>query len=297
MTRALLVVNPGARRAQRARDEAVAALEQAGVACDVVSTEAPGHATDIARERGPGYDIVFTLGGDGTAMEVITALADSGPPVGILPAGTGNILGRALGIPLRVRGAVQALLTGDVARIDLGRLHHGRHFAIGVGVGLDEAMIAGASPLMKKRVGFWAYVWSATKASARLDRFRVRLTVDGTVYEREAASVLIANLGSVLGGRIRFGDGIVHDDGLLHACVYSPRNLWDTLRIFARMLFGHVQRDRCALCVSGRQFRLETVPRRRAQADGELLDMTPLEVTVRPLAARLLIPRRGPRSS
>jgi diacylglycerol kinase family enzyme len=231
-------------------------------------------------------------------MEVITALADGGPPVGILPGGTGNILGRALGIPLRVDRAVRALLGGDEVQIDLGRLHHGRHFAIGVGVGLDEAMIAGASPLMKKRIGFWAYVLAAVKASTRLQSFTVRLTVDGTVYERRASSVLIANLGSILGGRIRFGDRIVHDDGLLHACVYSPGNFWDMLRIFGRMLMGTVQKDRCAMCVSGREFRLETYPPRRAQADGELLDVTPLEVIVRPNAARLLIPRRkGRRSS
>lgn len=290
--RALLIVNPGARRASRARDQALAAFKDANVVCDSVVTEAPGHATDLTRERGNSYDAVFTLGGDGTAMEVITALADGGPPVGILPGGTGNILGRALGIPLRVDRAVRALLGGDEVQIDLGRLHHGRHFAIGVGVGLDEAMIAGASPLMKKRIGFWAYVLSAVKASMRLQSFTVRLTVDGTVHERRASSVLIANLGSVLGGRIRFGDRIVHDDGLLHACVYSPGNFWDMLRIFGRMLMGNVQKDRCAMCLSGREFRLETDPPRRAQADGELLDVTPLEVTVRPNAARLLIPRR-----
>jgi diacylglycerol kinase (ATP) len=290
--RALLIVNPGARRATRAREAALGALQEGGVACDVFATEAPGHATDLARERGSQYDVVFTLGGDGTAMEVITALADGGPPVGILPGGTGNVLVRALGIPLGVRRAVRKLLSGEEARIDLGRLHHGRHFAIGLGVGLDEAMIAGASSLMKKRVGLFAYVISATQAAFRLELFKVRLTVDGTVYERQAASVLIANLGAVLGGHLRFGGGIAHDDGLLHACVYSPKNLWDTVRLFARMFAGTVQGDRCALCVPGRHFRLETDPPRRAQADGELLDMTPLEITVRPHAARLLIPRR-----
>lgn len=296
--RALLIVNPEARRATRARDEALRAFRDGGVECEVVATEAPGHATDLARERGARYNAVFTLGGDGTAMEVITALADGGPPVGILPGGTGNILVRSLGIPMRVRRAVRALLNGDEAYIDLGRLHHGRHFAIGLGVGLDEAMIAGASSLMKKRVGVFAYVLSATKAAVRLEQFQVRLTVDGKVYERQAASVLIANLGAVLGGRLSFGAGILNDDGLLNACVYSPNNLWDTLRLFARMLIGTVERDRCALCVPGRHFRLETEPRKRAQADGELLDMTPLEITVQPHAARLLIPRRrGRRSS
>jgi YegS/Rv2252/BmrU family lipid kinase len=289
--RALLIVNPAARRAVRSQYHAVRAFAHQNVHCDVLSTEAPGHATALAREHASGYDVVFTLGGDGTAMEVITALAGRGPPVGILPAGTGNVLVRSLGIPLHVATAVHALLNGREARIDLGHVENGGHFAIALGVGLDEAMIAGASPLMKKRFGYLAYFFSAFKAGLRRENFQVRLTVDGAVYERRASSVLIANLGAVLGGLIRFGDGILYDDGMLHACVFSPANLWDALRMFARMLRGTVHRDPHAFYVSGRRFRLETVPPRRAQADGELLEMTPVEITVRPLAARVLIPR------
>lgn len=288
--RALLIVNPAARRAHRARSQAEDAFAEHGVPCDVVLTRAAGHATEIARERGASYDAVFTLGGDGTAMEAITALAEVGPPVGILPGGTGNVLVRSLGIPLRVRAAVGALLAAPEVRIDLGRLGDGRHFAIGVGVGLDEAMIAGASPLMKKRIGVWAYVWSAVQAGLRLERFTIRLTVDGRVHELVGSSVLIANLGEVLGGLIRFGRGILHDDGVLHACVYSPANVYQAVRVFAAMLRGTAEDDACAFCVSGKHFVLETDPPRRAQADGELLDMTPLEITVRPGAARLLVP-------
>lgn len=290
--RALLIVNPAARRARRKSEEAQRALTAEGFHVELVFTKAPGHATELARAHATEVDYVFTLGGDGTAMEAITALADGGPPVGVLPAGTANVLVRSLGIPLRVRRAVRALVRGEEIRLDLGRLQDGRHFAIGLGVGLDEAMIAGASPLMKKRIGFLAYFWSAFKAGLRLESFDMRLTVDGTVYERRASSVLIANLGSVLGGLIRFGDGILHDDGVLHACVYSPKNLWDALRIFTRMLRGTVHCDPCAFFVSGKRFRLETEPRRRAQADGELLEMTPLEIVTRPQAARLMIPRQ-----
>jgi diacylglycerol kinase (ATP) len=294
----LLIVNPGARRAGRARQHVVRVCAEHGVHCDDIVTEAPGHATVIARERGKagGYDVVFTLGGDGTAMEVITALADDGPPVGILPGGTGNLLVRSLGIPLRVERAVASLLEGIEARIDLGRLPDGRHFAIGLGVGLDERMIAGASPLMKKRVGMLAYVWSAVKAGVKPSRFHARVTVDGVVHEREVTSVLIANLGSVLGGMIKFGGDVLHDDGLLQIYLYSPRSFLETSRIVARMLHGTAHLDPRVLCVAGRTFRIETNPPRRAQADGELLEMTPVDVVVRPNAGRLLIPR-GRRSS
>jgi YegS/Rv2252/BmrU family lipid kinase len=273
----------------------------AGIRCDVVRTERPGHATSVAREiaaeDSPLYDAVFTLGGDGTAMEVITALADGEIPVGVLPGGTGNLLGRSLGIPLRVSRAVEELIHGVEARIDLGRLADGRHFAIGLGVGLDERMIAGASPLMKRRLGYLAYMWSAAKATMKVESFQVRITVDGRVHEQEAAFVMIANLGSVplMGGVIRFGRDIFHDDGILHACIFAPRNFRESFSIFVGLLRGTVAKNPRAFYASGREFRLETDPPLRAQADGELLTLTPIEVTVRPLAARLLIPAPGDR--
>jgi diacylglycerol kinase (ATP) len=279
--------------ALRGQYHATRAFAHQNVHCDVLTTDAPGHATALAREHASRYDFVFTLGGDGTAMEVITALAEVGPPIGVLPGGTGNVLVRALGIPLHVAKAVHALLNGQEAKIDLGRLQDGRHFAIGLGVGFDATMIAGASPLMKKRAGVFAYLWSAARAALRLESFQVRLTVDGAVHERRAAFVLIANLGSIslLGRVIRFGDGILHDDGVLHACIFSPSGFWSAVRIFVSILRGRVQDDPSTFYVSGREFRLETVPPRQAQADGELLEMTPIEITVRPHAARLLIPR------
>jgi diacylglycerol kinase family enzyme len=161
-------------------------------------------------------------------------------------------------------------------------------------------MIAGASPLMKRRLGYLAYVWSAARATLRIDTFRVRITVDGTTHERDAAFVLLANLGAVplLGGVLRLGDEILYDDGVLHACVFSPRNFAESLRIFVGLIRGTVASDPRTFYASGRSFRLETDPPRRAQADGELLTLTPLDVTVRPLAARLLIPSQpGPRTT
>lgn len=85
-------------------------------------TLAPGHAAEIATELGPRYDAVFTFGGDGTAIKAIGALAGGGLPVGVLPGGTGNVLARSLGIPIRPSHAVVALLNGDVGRLDLGTL-------------------------------------------------------------------------------------------------------------------------------------------------------------------------------
>lgn len=294
--RALLIANPASRRGRKRADRAARALADRGVECDIALTERAGHAAELARDRGMGYDAVFTVGGDGTAMEVAGALANSGRPIGVIPAGTGNLLARAMGIPFNVRRAVNALLDGDVAQVDLGRLPSGHRFAIAAGSGIDAHMVAGTPAWLKRRLGVLAYTLIAVKAALRAvilrDFFRVSLVVDGEVCEeRPAASVLIANFGAILNERITFGPRIRSDDGVLDACIFSPRSLLDAFRIIWRVLRKDFRSDPCMYYRSGRVIRIATDPPQLFQADGELLGTTPVEITVEPLAARILVPR------
>jgi len=291
--RVLLIVNPASRRGARLRDKALKAFADAGVACDAMPTEAPGHAAVLAKTHAHKYHAVFTLGGDGTVMEVLSVLAHQGPPLGVLAGGTGNVVARTLGIPLNPSRAVPLLLNGDEATVDLGRLGDGRRFAIGVGVGLDATMISEAPARLKRRFGFMAYVIGGYKAVLRNRKFQLKLTVDGAVFQQTASAILVANFGAVLNDLVSFGDGILYDDGLLNACVFSPNNLWDALRILWRMVRKDFRADPCLFYKSGREFRIETTPEMPAQADGELLlPGTPISVSVDPLAGCLLIPKK-----
>src|SRR5581483_6556264 len=119
---------------------------------------------------------------------------------------TGNLLARAVGIPLAVPRAVDALLSGEQLLIDLGRFSSRRGFAIAAGVGIDASMVAEAPGWLKRRLGVLAYTIMGTRAALRavfLRRyFRVRITIDGATHECDAAAVMIANFGAVLGKRI-----------------------------------------------------------------------------------------------
>lgn len=286
----LLIVNPASRRGADRRPAAVDQFALHGVACEAVNTTAAGHAARIATERAPDFDDVFTLGGDGTAMEVVGALAGSGRRMGILPGGTGNLIARTLGIPLDVRRAVTALIAGAEAHVDLGLLADGRRFAFAAGVGVDADMIAHTPHRWKRRIGVLAYVVTAGRRVLRPDTFRVRATVDGWLHEREASSVMVANFGAVLDDLITLGPGIREDDGLLDLCIFSPANAWQSVSTIWRMARRDFRSAPYLLWVQGREFHIETDPPRVAQADGELLGMSPLTVTVEPRAARLLVP-------
>ena len=295
LTRALLIANPASRRGGTFVEEARQAILNGGATCDVMLTERAGHAGELSGIHGRNYDVVFTLGGDGTAMEVAGSLAGSGVPVGVLPGGTGNLLARALGIPRNVARAVPALLHGSVRQIDLGVVL-GHRFAVAAGVGIDAAMVAETPAWMKKRLGVLAYTLIATRAALRAVLFRqfflVRVDVDGEIIERRAAAVLFANFGAILENRIAFGPDIVVDDGLLDCCIFSPAHLWDAMRIMWRVTRRDFRPDRALLYRKGTRFRIETIPVLPIQADGELLGVTPAEITVDPLAAHLLVPGR-----
>jgi diacylglycerol kinase (ATP) len=289
----LLIANPAARRTSRRLTAAAEALGAQGARVDVASTERPGHAAEIVRDRAAGYQAVFTLGGDGTAMEVVGTLAHTGIPVGIIPGGTGNLVARALGIPVATRRAAGALLSGDVADVDLGRLASGRCFAFSCGVGVDARMIRDTPPIWKRRLGILAYAYVALRASLRNISFRVRATVDGDTIERQATAVMVANFGTVLNDLIVLGPGIARDDGKLDLCVFSPASGWQALGVAWRLLRKDFRPHPAITYRSGRYFRIECEPRQDAQADGELVGSTPIELQVDPHAARLLLPRVG----
>jgi YegS/Rv2252/BmrU family lipid kinase len=296
----LLIVNPGSRSGRRALQAVAHALNEAGIATEVAETTGPLHATQLVRDRvseQPGtYDAVFTLGGDGTAMEVASALAElpDAPPLGILAVGTANILARTLRIPMNPVRAVAALLDADAVAIDIGRVEGGSAFAIGLGVGLDASMIGGTSGMLKQRIGYAAYALSAIRAGLRLERFRATITVDGVVHDVETSSVLVANFGTVLGGLLCFGEGIGHRDGVLDVCLYSPNSYFGAARILWRMLWGGVCLDDSVRIIRGRRIRIVTDPPRPMQADGELLGLTPVDIRVEPNAVRVLVPRGAP---
>lgn len=266
------------------------AFADAGVACTVIPTERSGHAEQLARAHAESHDAVFTLGGDGTVMEVLHALIASDRPVGILPGGTGNLVARALGIPMSPRRAVARLLGGTVKTIDLGQLEDGRVFAFAAGVGVDAQMVATASPRAKRRLGVGAYVATGTRAALALEPFTLRATVDGVAHTFEATSAMVANFGAVLGGLIHLGPDIREDDGLLDLCVFSPANVRTALRLGWRMLRHDFGNDPAMQFLRGRSVHLETDPPRTSQADGELLPWPRLHVTVVPGGARLLVP-------
>jgi len=285
------VVNPGSRRGLRHRKAVLRAFSDAGVEVNEVVTSHPGHARDVIDARTEHWDAVFVLGGDGAVMEVVGALAHSGVPVGVLPGGTGNLVAGVLGIPRRIEKAVRVLIAGEQRTLDLGRLPDGRFFTFAAGVGVDVAMVERTKHSDKRLFGMLSYALTATRAAFGRERVHVKVTVDGKVVEANAVLAMVANAGSILGGRFSVGPGVMPDDGALDLCLFTPERKRDVVALFWRILRKDFRVHARMSFVRGRSFVLDSEPSVAVQADGDIVGRTPIEITVAPGAAVFLTPR------
>ena len=154
-----------------------------------------------------GADLVVVWGGDGMVQRSCDALAGSGVPMAIIPAGTANLLAHNLGIPEDLAAAVEIAFTGPRRPLDLGKIN-GEHFAVMAGIGFDGAMIQDADRGMKERLGKLAYVWTGLR-HVNGEPAEARILIDGVKwFDDEASCVLIGNVGTITGGIQAFDDAM-----------------------------------------------------------------------------------------
>ena len=298
MARALLITNPAAARTRRAAVEAIMrTLRSAGWNVEVLATGGPGDAKSLA-EYGvsSGADVVAVFGGDGTTMQAAAALVGTDVALGVIPGGTGNLLAGNLRIPSAPARAVRALITARPKLFDLGRVQRpdGEHFfAVACGAGYDARIMAETLGEHKRRWGMAAYVATTLRLVREIRSTDHVITIDGVVYDANAAMVLVANCGEVIPPYVRLGAGIRPDDGLLDVVVVrangfgqSLRAVWDLLRMAPEVdgLDTYVGYAR------GREVRVETHPVQPVQLDGEAGGETPFTATVVPKAIRIMVP-------
>lgn len=295
--RTLIVLNPAAGQEDpaRLRRRIGGGFAARGASFDLVETTRAGDATIAARiavERG--YRAVVAVGGDGTVAEVIGGLAQSTVPLGIIPQGTANQVAGNLRIPSDVERAVEVAVTGTAVPMDIGQLGDGRYFALIAGAGWDAEVMALATRELKDRWGFGAYLYACLRKAITPPSALFRIRADGEEFEVRAATVLIANVGTLfhelLPVDLRIAPHGSFHDGLLDICIFAPRNLPDVATVLWKLARRTHAGDDRIIYFKAREIEIETDPPVIKQVDGDLAGETPLVARVVPAGVKVLVP-------
>jgi len=238
-------------------------------------------------------DLVVIAGGDGTVRVVCAELAGTGIAAAVLPAGTGNLLARNLGISLQLETALTELLDGSERRIDSVKIAGDElpddRFVVMAGLGLDAAIIADAPDELKKRVGWAAYVLSTVK-NLNHPFVRVEIVVDDRPpVRRRARTVVVGNVGT-LQANIPLLPDAVADDGMIDVVVLAPRRLSYWPRLVLGLVLKSV-RERHVERFTGRRIEIRSARVVRRQLDGDTIaDGRTLTAEVDPSALVVRVP-------
>jgi len=296
-----IVVNPasGGGAARRRWPMLRAELERRGVAYRVLTTDAPGHATTLARaavENGARH--LLAVGGDGTLHELVNGLcAPDGAPhsdavVCVAPLGSGNDWARNQQVPSDPALLAAAMAECRTRRVDLGLatcagdggVRRTVVFHNAAGAGLDAAVVR-ASPRRGPRVAAYAIGLARALPGFRAPQFEI--TAD-EVRRSARCLAVIAAIGRDCGGGMRFAPDARADDGKFDLVSAADMGLWRALALVPGLWNGRAAADPAFQVIRCRNAAIAASPDCEVEADGQPVGRTPLDVRILPGALRTL---------
>lgn len=282
-------------RAGVAARRALTALEQRGDAwrdLEVIMTEQPGHARELAREAAQrGFDCVLSVGGDGTANEAAWGILGSETALGVLPSGSGNGLARTLRLSLDPARALASLSHAVVRQMDVGFVNQ-RPFLNVAGAGFDAAV--GSAFQARARNGARRGVLGYVRAGlGQVFSYRpTPLTFDGSPEPLPANALLVtfAN-GPQYGGAAVIAPGARLNDGVLDVVLIEDEPRLRLLLQAPRLFLGGIATLTAYRRVAVRSLVVTGATPLLHHCDGELEPpVARLEVRLEPRALRVLVP-------
>jgi YegS/Rv2252/BmrU family lipid kinase len=278
------------------------AFHDSGMDWEVLVTKEAGDGRRLAEAAlAAGVEVVGVYGGDGTVMEVASALVGTATPLAIFPGGTANVMSVELGIPSDPAEACALVSSGSAAvrEIDVGQTGD-QIFLTRVGLGLEAAVIEATDREQKNRLGWVAYALNILRQMADPQVSHYRLVIDGQTLETEGLMCMIANTGIISpnsavtgGGPLSFAPNIRVDDGLLDVVVIRRGDPASLLAVAASVVAGNENAEPL-LHWQGREITVEANPPQSVQLDGDVVGQSPLTARVVPRGLRVLVPAAAP---
>ena len=262
---------------------------------DIVLTTGDGDGVEAGRRAAlEGYDRVFVAGGDGTLNEVLNGLAQvdgalAAMTLAVVPLGTGNDFATAIGVPESPEDAVEALLGGTAASVDVGRVNDRCFLNVSAGGFIADVSDA-VNPQLKTVLGKLAYLVGGAQVLLDYEPVAARIASAADTRAVSLLTFAVCNSRLIGGGRLIAPHAVI-DDGWLDVCLIHAMPALDFVTLLRRVSSGdHVEDDRVTYFRT-RAIELAFDRAIRINTDGQVLEADRCRYEVLAGAARVLMPR------
>ncbi|SFI97852.1 diacylglycerol/lipid kinase family protein [Thermoflavimicrobium dichotomicum] len=264
-------------------------LEQKSPDVGVYLVSKPGDGTEIVRSIANHVDMIVSVGGDGTVHELINALCPlpQRPIFAILPGGTCNDFSRTLGISQEPEEAIEQLMEGKIAPVDVGK-HNDRYFLNFWGVGLITQVSEQIDPDIKRDWGRLAYYLSAVQSFSQPPSFFLEVTSESH-YFRGYATMMIVGNGSYVGGMETYFPRNNVQDGLLDVLIIRKASLEALRSILYSHLIDERPNSEDLFYFQAKSLQINTHPVQKVDCDGEKKTFTPATLTILPKHLQMVV--------
>lgn len=257
------------------------------------STTTPGATSALARKAAQEAEVVVACGGDGTIMQVASALVGTEAVLGLLPVGTGNDFCRCVKLGTDLELSVRTLFEGETREIDVGRWQcEGKEgvFINVSGSGFDAVVAGRINAGYRFLRGRAAYVAAVGESLLKFRPANFRICVDDEVCETSVTLCAVANATSYGGGMLVSPNSRL-DDGALDVVIVQGVGAVEFLRAFPTVFRGeHIDHPKVRV-MRGKHVTIESDRPMPVLADGESIGKTPVTFEVEPAALRILVPK------
>jgi YegS/Rv2252/BmrU family lipid kinase len=290
LTSYYFIVNPTAARGKAARvGEKVRALcKERKVDFQLVYTDKPGDATELAAGVKNKFECIVAIGGDGTINEIINGLIGGSSKLGIVPVGSGNDFVRALKLPHNLTKAFNILLAMKTRAIDIGQAGN-RFFQNGLGIGFDAWVVQETKKVHRLR-GTAIYLYSVLKTIYSYKPPVVKIEYKDVRREEKFYMITIGN-GISLGGGFKLTPNALLDDGLFDLNIIRDSKKWEVYRNLLSVFTGkHIYLEQVTTDRADK-ISFRSNESFAAHVDGELLslNLNALDVKILPKAVEIVV--------
>jgi YegS/Rv2252/BmrU family lipid kinase len=306
----MLIYNPasGQRRERRAKQIAriIEIFRAAGLQVESCATTHAGSAIEQAQQAASaGFDTVIACGGDGTINETLNGLmlSSSTAALGVVPLGSGNLLATDLRLPSDPLAAARKLLGYKPRDVHPGVISSRggtgppeRYFLVAAGVGSDAELMYRTAVEAKERYGRNAYFLEMVRMAwhGRYPMFQVEWEDEQGNRRQDQVTLVMAIRATKFPGLMHFvdlGSALTRDDYRL--LLFRTDKVRHFLNFFASLATGLNWKVARVETMHSTWFRCTAISadaRIHSQADGELLGMLPVEVSIGTKTVKLLMP-------